>query len=273
MNRHNPTRKISRIALTLTTAIALTLPVSTSATSNAPYRMEMAGKENTMIATMQPDTAARLDGLAQSLITRPAASLTSAERRVLADRYSDQVVPRHTDLEAFALTADFAAALSAGNVDEFVKALSYLTLDAHDNWTAIAAGPWTRVRNGIHNRLPFISNGEALLRYGSQGFAYDDKSNQPQHFWYAVAITYKYGPRVAEAIARWHEWNPPGLLRWLPGTGQGCGDGRDLSLSRKGIALGLMLRRGSIRPEGAGEWMRQELSPATGAGLEPYDMM
>jgi hypothetical protein len=158
------------------------------------------------------------------------------------------------------MTSEFAAELAAGSVDEFVRILSYLTLDAMDNCTAIAAGPWTRLRNRIHNALPFIPNGQALLRYGSQGFAYDDRSNQPQHFWYSVAITYKYGPRVAMAVARYHEWNPPALLRWLPGTGSGRGDARDLTLSRKGVALGLMLRSGAIRPAGVGQWLRGELS-------------
>jgi hypothetical protein len=251
--------RLSRIALAFTTAVALVLPMNSAATSGSAARMTIAEKDNTMTLITRPSAAVRLDGLAQSLLTSPAALLTSAERRELADRYSDQVVPRRTDLEAFAMTAEFAAVLSAGSVDEFVRTISYLTLDAADNWTAIAAGPWTRVRNRIHNALPFISNGEALLRYGSQGFAYDDKSNQPQHFWYSVAITYKYGPRVALAVARWHEWNPPAPLRWLPGTGEGRGDGRDLTLSRKGIALGLMLRSGAIRAEGVGEWMRNEL--------------
>lgn len=259
MNRRNANRKLSRIALALTTAIALILPTDTSATTSAASRIARESEEKKVTVTMQSSSSARLDGLAAALMTRPAALLTSAERRELADRYSDQVTPRNTDLEAFARAAEFAAALAAGSVDEFVVTLSYLTLDARDNWTAIAAGPWTRLRNRIHNALPFIPNGEALLRYGSQGFAFDDKSNQPQHFWYSVAITYKYGPRVAEAVARYHEWNPSAFLRWLPGTGQGRGADGDLRLSRQGITLGLMLRDGSIRPEGVGEWMRSEL--------------
>ncbi|MCU0508325.1 MAG: hypothetical protein MUC34_07975 [Anaerolineae bacterium] len=251
--------KLGRIALALTTALALTLPAHSATSTGATARAALAEKDNTMTILAQPAGAARLDGLARSLMTRPAALLTSAERRDLADRYSDQIIARHSDLEAFARSAEFSAALAGGSVDEFVKTLSYLTLDATDNWTAIAAGPWTRLRNRIHNALPFIPNGEALLRYGSQGFAYNDKSNQPQHFWYSVAITYRYGPRTAEAVARWHEWNPPALLRWLPGTGGGRGDNRDFALSKKGIALGLLLRSGAIRPEGVGEWMRDEL--------------
>ena len=249
MNRNTLTRKLARASLILMAALALT----------AAYGLLLPTNITATPAAIQPAVSARLDGLAQSLITRPAALLTSTDRRALADRYSGQIIARHTDLEAFARSAEFAAALSAGNMDEFVRTLSYLTLDARDNWTAIAAGPWTRVRNRIHNALPFIPNGEALLRYGSQGFAYDDKSNQPQHFWYSVAITYKYGPHVALAIARYHEWNPPALLRWLPGAGNGRGADGDMRLSQQGIALGLMLRNNSIRPEGVGEWMRTEL--------------
>jgi hypothetical protein len=255
----NTTLSIGRIALALTTALALTLPMKTTATAPALSLDAERTNQATMTTISQPAGAARLDGLAQSLMTRPAALLTSAERRARADRYSDQIIARHSDLEAFARSAEFAAVMAGGDVDEFVRTLSYLTLDAADNWTAIAAGPWTRLRNRIHNALPFIPNGEALLRYGSQGFAYDDKSNQPQHFWYSVAITYKYGPRMAEVVARYHEWNAPLLLRWLPGTGGGRGDSRDFALSEKGIALGLLLRSGAIRPEGVGEWMRNAL--------------
>ena len=256
MNRVFSNRKIARIALALTTAVALTLPVNMNAATTLASNPTVRYEEMEMSAAMQPS---RLDGVAAALMARPAALLTSRERRELADRYSDQVTPPNTDLEAFAKTSEFAAVLAAGSVDEFVMTLSYLTLDATDNWTAICAGPLTRLRNRVHNALPFVGNSEALFRYGSEGFAFDDKSNQPQHFWYSVAITYKYGGSVALAIARYHEWNPPALLRWLPGTGNGRGADGDLRLSRLGITLGAMLRDGAIRPEGVGEWMRTEL--------------
>lgn len=252
-------RRFGRVALALTTAIALTLPVNSVALNASHMRTARAAEEAHLNATYIGNSSNRLDGVAATLVTRPVSSLTSAERRDLADRYSDRIIAINTDLEAFARTADFAAVLAAGDVDEFVMTLSYLTLDATDIWTAIAAGPWTRLRNRIHNALPFVPNGEALLRYGSQGFAVDDKSNQAQHFWYSVAVTFGWGEGVAETIARYHEWNPPLLLRWLPGTGQGNGSNGDLGLSRQGMALGRMLRDGSTSPEGVGEWMREQL--------------
>ncbi len=251
MNVRYVTRRFGRIALVWAIAIAMILPVSASTATTT--------KEETMNYPVSMSHSLRLDGLAASLVRRPVSQLTSAERRDLAGRYSDRVVSASTDLEAFARCAEFAAYLAGGDVDEFVMTLSYLTLDAHDNWTAIAAGPWTRMRNRIHNALPFIPNGKALLRYGSQGFAVDDKSNQAQHFWYSVAITYKWGAGLAELIARYHEWNAPTPLRWLPGTGHGVGSAGDFGLSRQGMVLGRILRDGSIRPEGVGEWMREQL--------------
>ncbi len=250
MNLSISTHHFGRVALALTAAVAMLLPMRGSTASV---------KETTMNYPVSISHSLRLDGVAATLVSRPVSLLSSAERRDLADRYSDQIIARNTDLEAFVRSADFAAYLAGGSVDEFVMTLSSLTLDATDNWTAILAGPWTRVRNRIHNALPFISNGESLLRYGSQGFAVDDKSNQAQHFWYSVAITYKWGAGLAEVIARYHEWNPPAFLRWLPGAGGPDGSEGDLMLSRQGMQLGRMLRDGSIRPEGVGAWMREQL--------------
>ncbi len=250
MNAHLSAHHFGRVALALTAAVAMLLPMRASTASV---------KETTMNYPVSISHSLRLDGVAATLVSRPVSMLSSAERRDLADRYSDQIIARNTDLEAFARCADFAAYLAGGDVDEFVKTLSYLTLDATDNWTALLAGPWTRIRNRIHNTLPFIPNGEALLRYGSQGFAVDDKSNQAQHFWYSVAVTYTWGEGLAEVIAQYHEWNPPAFLRWLPGTGGPDGSQGNLMLSRQGMALGRMLRDGAIRPEGVGEWMREQL--------------
>ncbi len=248
--------RFGRAALALTTAIALTLPVNATVVTGLDTTNSW--RETRSIL----DTSARdrrVDGVAAILMTRPAVALTSAERRELADRYSDAIIAANTDLEAFARSAEFAALLADGSVDEFVMMLNYLTLDATNNWLAIASGPLTRLRQRIHHIVPFIPGSEALLRYGSQGFAVDDKSNQAQHFWYSVAITYKWGEGVAEAIARYHEWNAPALLRWLPGTGKGKGTEGDLHLSRQGMRLGRMLRDSSIRPEGVGAWMREQL--------------
>jgi hypothetical protein len=259
MKTYRFNQRLGRVALALTTAIALTLPTN-SVALHASFAPGMrTGKKAYVNSAPAASDTVRLDGVAASLVTRPVSSLTSAERRDLADRYSDRIIASDTDLEAFARTAEFSAILAAGDVDEFVMMLSYLTLDATDNWTAIAAGPLTRLRQHVHNFLPWIPASEALLRYGSQGFAVNDKSNQAQHFWYSVAIAYEWGKGVAEIIARYHEWNPPALLRWLPGTGKGNGSGGDLDLSHQGMALGRMLRDGSILPEGVGEWMREQL--------------
>jgi hypothetical protein len=259
MKTHGFSQHLGRTALALTTAIALTLPASAPVVNVQPAPSSETRRETDVRLSLQADHSFRLDGVALSLVSRPATSLTSAERRDLADRFSDRIIAANTDLEAFARSADFAAYLAGGDVDEFVMMLSYLTLDATDNWTAIAAGPLTRLRQRIHNRIAWFPTGEALLRYGSQGFAVDDKSNQAQHFWYSVAITYKWGEGVAEIIARYHEWNPPALLRWLPGAGNGNGSDGDLGLSHQGMALGRRLRDGSMRPEGVGEWMREQL--------------
>lgn len=250
---------LGRMALALTTAIVLSLPLNLPAPSSQPASTATTAKEVTMNYPVSASHSLRLDGLAATLVNRPASMLTSAERRDLAARYNDRIIGASTDLEAFARCAEFAAYLAAGDVDEFVMTLSFLTLDAKDNWTAIAAGPLTRVRQRIHNRIPLFPGSAALLRYGSQGFAVDDKSNQAQHFWYSVAITYKWGEAVAETVARYHEWNPPVLLSWLPGTGKGNGSNGDLGLSHQGMALGRMLREGSIRAEGVGAWMREQL--------------
>ncbi len=138
--------------------------------------------------------------------------------------------------------------------------LSYLTLDATDNWTAICAGPLTRLRQRIHNVFPSFPTSEALLRYGSQGFAVDDKSNQAQHFWYSVAITYKWGEGLGELIARYHEWNPPALLRWLPGTGQRPRLGRRPRPFPPGHGVGRACSaRARSGPRVSGEWMREQL--------------
>ena len=256
MNIHTLNGTLGRIALALTTTLALTLTSGSAAVySRAAEGSGRAGELPGEIAA-----SGRLDGVAAALLTRPAASLTSAERRDLADRYTDRIIAANTDLEAFARGAEFAAVLAAGDSDEFVMTLSYLTLDATNNWTAIAAGPLTRLRQRLHNLLPWIPGSKALLRYGSQGFAFDDKSNQPQHFWYSVAITYRWGRGAAEAVARYREWNPPALLSWVPGTGSGRGSEGDLALSRQGMALGQMLRAGSIQPEEVGKWLRAELA-------------
>ena len=77
--------------------------------------------------------------------------------------------------------------------------------------------------------------------------------------WYSVAMAFKWGATVADLEAQYHEWNPPGLLKYLPGTGGGGGSKMDLALSRQGIALGRALATNQTRPSQVGPWLRQTL--------------
>src|SRR5512144_2277383 len=87
-----------RMALALATAIALTLPGSAGVMSGQAASSSRTAKETNMSAFLQADRTSRVDGVALALVTRPAASLTSPERRGLADRYSDRIIAANTDL-------------------------------------------------------------------------------------------------------------------------------------------------------------------------------
>ncbi len=170
-----------------------------------------------------------------------------------------QIREGRTDLETFACLADFVADEAVGDYDHFMLDLNHLILGAHFNLTAIIAGPLYRIIQYLFRRLYGKQATPAFFRFGSSGFAADDGSNQVQHFWYAVAITYALGPRLAEWQAVYHEWNGPGLLRYLPGSGHGYGTAADLHLSRQGIDLGQKLAARLIPLEMVGDWLRQEL--------------
>lgn len=170
-----------------------------------------------------------------------------------------QLKPTHTDLETFAQIAEFVAGEAVGDYDHFMLDMSHLILGAHFNLTAIIAGPLYRLIQYLFRRRRGQAVAPALYRFGSDGFAADDGSNQVQHFWYSVAIAYAWGARLAEWQAVYHEWNGPGLLRYLPGTGHGHGTAADLHLSRQGIALGRKLALRTIPLEMVGDWLRREL--------------
>ncbi len=186
--------------------------------------------------------------------------LSRAERQTLADVYYRQIIADQTDLEAFARLAELASDLSGAKADEFMLDMSRLTLDATSNWQALLAGPWGRAKLQIHARLPWFPGYPAMGRFGCQGFARADGGNQVQHFWYAAAVSYRYGAELAELQARYHEWNAPGLLNLLPGTGHGAGSDLDLVLSSQGIALGRALATGRMDVTEVADWMRENLS-------------
>ncbi len=167
----------------------------------------------------------------------------------------------HDDLEAAARIVELAAAQTGDDLDAFMLDVSWLILGAHSNPGALVAGPWGRLLRYLHARLPFVPDCRLLDRFGSSGFAADDGGNQVQHFWYSVAVTYSWGETLARFGAWYHEWNPPGCLRRLPGTGGGHGTDMDRELSRQGIELGLALAAGHVRPDEVADWMWRELAP------------
>jgi hypothetical protein len=179
----------------------------------------------------------------------------------------NRVIKPNTDLEAMALIADRAVGLAGSRTDRFMHLMNGLILDtpptpAADE-LALLAGPWSRAKQRIHAHLPWIPGSPAPGRFGSSGFYVDDKSNQVQHVWYSVAVAYRWGAGLADLGARFHEWNGPGLLRHLPGTGRGHGSAADLALSRQGIALGRALAEGTITPAETPAWLRENLGPTS----------
>lgn len=184
-------------------------------------------------------------------------------RRASLDAYYRAIIRPNTDLEAFARLAERAA--QPGDLEIFLDDMSWLITGAPDSRAAILVAPigrgleQARVRLGLPagypNRLGFAST----LRFGSSGFQVDDKSNQVQHFWFSVILSYHLGGGITDALARYHEWNAPGLLRLLPFSGNGDGDAGDLCLSRQAIWLGQALRDGKIQPAEVGDWLRNNL--------------
>jgi hypothetical protein len=174
--------------------------------------------------------------------------------------YYESVIEGSTDLEAFARCAEFCAERANGDVEQFIHDMGYLIFGQVVPRTGIMAGPFDRVNAVMWRKLGWAFRETAVNRFGSSGFAYDDKSNQVQHFWYAVAVAYRWGASIADFIARLIEWNPPGWLRWLPMTGGGHGTPEDLHLSRQGIVLGRLIAERKIRSEDVGEWIRMNLA-------------
>jgi len=242
---------VLRLTLTLSLAATLILPGSTLA-----VRADTAGTfpDNALRGDLRLD-----DPLVRAQAVRLSPQLTSSQRCALVQFYYEQIIQTNTDLEALAQIAEFAADLSGGNAETFMLDMNRLTLDATSNWDAIAAGPWGRLKQHIHARLNWFPGYPALGHFGGTGFRADDGSNQVQHVWYSVAIAFKWGATAADLEAQYHEWNPPGLLKYLPGSGGRDGSKMDLALSRQGIALGRALATSQIQPSQVGLWLRQTL--------------
>ena len=187
---------------------------------------------------------------------RAPASADNDRRELL--RLYESLVERVSDLELMALLAERAAELAQGDTERFVLALGAVILNQRLPRTALFAGVWDRFKV-VLGKLGWRGLDCAYPRFGSSGFAAKDQSNQVQHFWYFAAAAYEWGRRPVEALAWYHEWNPPGLLRWLPGSGMGRGTALDLALSRQAIDLGRRLADDAIALAAVGDWMRREL--------------
>lgn len=178
-------------------------------------------------------------------------------RRANLEAYYLLIIQPNTDLESFARLAERAA--HYGSTDVFIDDLSWLIMGSPDSRLGILAGPLGRGLERVRLATGLTNGYPALLRFGSSGFQSDDKSNQVQHFWFSVILSYHLGSAFPDAMARYHEWNAPGLLDLLPGTGHGRGDAGDLVLSRQAIWLGQALRNGTIQPAEVGDWLRNNL--------------
>jgi hypothetical protein len=183
--------------------------------------------------------------------------------RMQIESYYTAVIDDETDLEALARIAAYAAHLSNGDEARFMRLMNGLILDAPAhrgaNRLAVLTGPWCRVRQRLHARWSWVPGSPAPGRFGDTGFAAQDGGNQVLHMWYSTAVAYSWGARLADWSAWYHEWNAPGVLRHLPGTGGGHGTAIDLVLSRQGIALGRALAEGRLSPEQVPDWLRQRL--------------
>jgi len=239
--------------------LILALSFAASLISPAHTLTARADTANTFLDDVLRGSLRLDDPLVRAQTVRLAPRLAASQRYALVQRYYEQIIRANTDLEALAQIAEFAADLSGNQADIFMLDMSRLALDATSNWDAIAAGPWGRLKQRIHARLNWIPSYPALWRFGGTGFRANDGGNQVQHVWYSVAITFKGCATVAESEAQYHEWNPPGVLKHLPGTGGGNGSKMDLALSRQGIALGRALAEGTLQPSQVGNWLRETL--------------
>lgn len=185
-------------------------------------------------------------------------------RQSLENHYL-QIIKQHTDLEALAQLAAYAARLSEGDGARFMWLMNGLILDTPPTWAAnrlaILTGLWSRARERLHTYWSWFPGSTAALRFGDTGFEAADGGNQVQHLWYSTAFAYCWGASLADRAARYHEWNGPGPLRYLPGTGGGEGTAADLILSHHGIELGRALAEKKLRPQEVADWLRERLGP------------
>jgi hypothetical protein len=194
-------------------------------------------------------------------ILRGRARSGAQSRREALGRLLDACTGDGTDLERFARMVATAAD-EAASAAEFVALISGIILGS--SWPAggLLTGLTSRTLYVIGRRHPRLRSAWAdaiVARFDGTGFAGDDYGNQAQHFWFFVVAALTLGPTPAEIGARYHEWNPPRGLRWLPLTGAGSGTDVDLRLSRQALSLAELLLSGGIAPAEVPAWLRANL--------------
>jgi hypothetical protein len=159
-------------------------------------------------------------------------------------------------LDAFGHTVDYVGGQSQGCYEQFMLDMNYFAL-GHGSIRGCAP-----LRVQLQSRFQQIF-GWHLVANVLERLLEWQRSNDPQaqlrRFWYAVALSYRYGPQLAELICAYHEWNACGPLTYLPGSGRGYGTPEERELARLGVALGRRLRERSLPLSQVGAWIRIRL--------------
>ena len=183
----------------------------------------------------------------------------AALRRQALLAYYEHIIRPNTDLKAFARLADWTAGEAGQDVAQFMDDMTWLIVGSLNSGIGVVYASAGRLVENLHNRTGLTDGYRILHCFGSSGFQVNDKSNQVMHFWFSVIFSYHLGSALPDALARYHEWNAPGVLDLLPLTGHGNGDLHDLYLSRQAIQLGQDLRDGSMSPDQVSDWLRSNL--------------
>jgi hypothetical protein len=154
-----------------------------------------------------------------------------------------------SSLETWASISDYAAELSEGNSDLFMRDVSKIFTGftqelAPLNWAfqkIVGISPY---------KVSFRSDGFNKM------FADPDENNdQVRHVWFYVQVSYTWGPLVAMVGNYFHEKGP----------GQGGKSDQDLWAGYFGALLGFCLDKGWLSPYEVGDWTRKVFGETTEA--------
>ena len=260
MKHYRFSQHFGRTALALTTALVLTLPMNSAVAVGPLARGSRTAGDAQVNTTLVASNAGRLDGVAASLDdpARRQPDLGRAPRPggpLQRPDHLGQHRPGSVRPHARSLRPCLPPATSTSSS----MTLSYLTLDATDNWTADRRRPAhprcasasttacpgsRRARRSCGTAARALPSTTRATSRSTSGTPSPSPTN-------GVRASPRRSPATTSGTRR----------RCCAGCPAQAGrrlDG-DLGLSHQGMQLGRMLRDGSIRPEGVGEWMRSEL--------------